>query len=216
MLLRLRITLLDQPGSLGRITRVLGVAGADITQIVVLDRGEGRALDDITVYWPDAAPRQSLIQALESVSGVIVEGVWSTREGPDTYPELEILKYITTAGDRALSTLLDSMPVLFSADWAAACTEKAPRRIVHSSWRAPEVVPFPEDVPARPTASTHCSGLHLITAPLPPLALIFLLARTDGPAFHRTEVHRLTRILEIFLTLPAVERGVARQLHRPD
>jgi hypothetical protein len=216
MLLRLRITLLDQPGSLGRITRVLGVAGADITQIVVLDRGEGRALDDITVYWPDAAPRQSLVQALESVSGVIVEGVWSTREGPDTYPELEILKYITTAGDRALATLLDSMPVLFSADWAAAGTEKAPRKVVHSSWRAPEEVPFPEDVPARPTASTLDSGLHVIAAPLPPLALTFLLARADGPAFHRTEVHRLTRILEIFLTLPAVERGVARQSHRPD
>jgi hypothetical protein len=199
MLLRLRITLLDQPGSLGRITRVLGVAGADITQIVVLDRGEGRALDDITVYWPDAAPRQSLIQALESVSGVIVEGVWNTREGPDTYPELEILKYITTAGDRALATLLDSMPVLFSSDWAAA---------------------GPKDTPSRPTAFTldsgpH-SGLHVITAPLPPLALTFLLARADGPAFHRTEVHRLTRILEIFLTLPAVERGVARQSQRAD
>jgi hypothetical protein len=220
MLLRLRITLLDQPGSLGRITRVLGVAGADITQIVVLDRGEGRALDDITVYWPDAAPRQSLVQALESVSGVIVEGVWSTREGPDTYPELEILKYITTAGDRALATLLDSMPVLFSADWAAAGTEKAPRMVIHSSWRAPDEVPFPEDTPSRPTAFTldsgpH-SGLHVITAPLPPLALTFLLARADGPAFHRTEVHRLTRILEIFLTLPAVERGVARQSQRPD
>ncbi|MFC7639689.1 hypothetical protein ACFQX6_00460 [Streptosporangium lutulentum] len=135
---------------------------------------------------------------------------------PDTYPELEILKYITTAGDRALATLLDSMPVLFSADWAAAGTEKAPRRVVHSSWRAPEEVPFPADTPARPTASTLASGLHLIAAPLPPLALTLLLARADGPAFHRTEVHRLTRILEIFLTLPAVERGVARQSHRPD
>jgi hypothetical protein len=216
MLLRLRITLPDQPGSLGRITRVLGIAGADITQLVVLDRGEGRALDDITVYWPDAAPRQSLVQALENVPGVTVEGVWSTREGPDTYPELEILKYITTAGDRALATLLDSMPVLFSADWAAAGTEKAPRKIIHSSWRAPEDVPFPEGTPTRPTASTLCSGLHVITAPLSPLALVFLLARTDGPAFHRTEVHRLTRILEIFLTLPAVERGVARQMRRPD
>ena len=167
MLLRLRITLLDQPGSLGKVTRVLGVAGADITQVVVLDRGEGRALDDITVYWPDAAPRQSLVQALESIPGVVVEGIWSTREGPDTYPELEILKYITTAGDRALATLLDSMPVLFSADWAAAGDREGSRKIVHSSWRAPEEVPFPEETPARPAASTLGSGLHVIAAPLP-------------------------------------------------
>lgn len=54
----------------------------------------------------------------------------------------------------------------------------------------------------------------MICAPLPPLALTLLLARSEGPAFHRVEVHRLTRILEIFLTLPAIERGVARQLRR--
>ncbi|MEU8381440.1 amino acid-binding protein [Streptosporangium sp. NPDC048865] len=215
MLLRLRITLPDQPGSLGKVTRVLGVAGADITQVVVLDRGEGRALDDITVYWPDSAPRESLVEGLESIPGVTVDGVWNTREAPGTYPELEILKYITTAGDRALATLIDSIPVLFSADWAAAATERSPRAIVHSSWRAPEQVPFPDETPARPAAFTLGSGLHVIAAPLPPLALTFLLARADGPAFHRIEVHRLSRILEIFLTLPAVERVVARQLRRP-
>ncbi len=214
MLLRLRITLPDQPGSLGGVTGALGTAGADITQIVVLERGEGRAVDDITVFWPDSSPRQALVESVQSVRGVTVEGVWGTREAPGTYPELEILKYVTTAGDRALATLIDSLPVLFSADWAAAATEEEPRTIVHSSWRAPSEIPFPADIPARPTAATLDSGLHVIVAPLPPLALALLLARADGPAFHRNEVHRLTRILEIFLTLPAVERGVVRRLRR--
>ncbi|GLW11004.1 amino acid-binding protein [Microtetraspora sp. NBRC 13810] len=211
MLLRLRIALPDRPGSLGQVTRVLGVAGADITQITVLERGDGRAVDDLTVFWPEHSPRELLARSLQSMPDVTVEGVWTTREAPGTYPELEILKYITTAGDRALSTLIDSMPVLFSADWAAAGTET--HAVVHSSWRAPEEIPFPL-TPARPVASTLESGLHVISAPLPPLALVFLLARAEGPAFHRTEVHRLTRILEIFLTLPAVERGLARQLRR--
>ncbi|MEV7012615.1 ACT domain-containing protein [Streptosporangium sp. NPDC051022] len=214
MFLRLRIALPDQPGSLGNVTRALGTAGADITQIVVLERGDGRAVDDITVFWPDSAPRGPLVESLESVPGVSVEGVWGTREAPGTYPELEILKYITTAGDRALATLIDSMPVLFSADWAAAGTEEDPRVVVHSSWRAPAEIPFLPETPPRPTAATLGPGLHVIAAPLPPLALTLLLARTDGPAFHRIEVHRLTRILEIFLTLPAVERGVARRLRR--
>ncbi|GII80346.1 amino acid-binding protein [Sphaerisporangium rufum] len=210
MLLRLRISLPDRPGSLGQVTRVLGVAGADIIQLVVLERGEGRAVDDLTVFWPDAAPRGTLTEALESVDGVTVEGVWGTREAPGTYPELEILKYITTAGDRALATLIDSVPVLFSADWASAATETMPRTVVHSSWRAPDEVPFPPITPPRPEAHTLPSGLHVIVAPLPPLALAFMLARVEGPPFHRIEVHRLTRILEIFLTLPAVERSVAR------
>ncbi|MFC4585212.1 ACT domain-containing protein [Sphaerisporangium corydalis] len=210
MLLRLRISLPDRPGSLGQVTRVLGVAGADIIQLVVLERGEGRAVDDLTVYWPDSASRAVLVQGLESVPDVIIEGVWTTREAPGTYPELEILKYITTAGDRALATMIDSMPVLFSADWAAAATERTPRSAVHSSWRAPEDIPFPSITPPRPEAHTLPGGPHIIAAPLPPLALTLLLARDEGPPFHRIEVHRLTRILEIFLTLPAVERTVAR------
>ncbi|GAA2667338.1 ACT domain-containing protein [Nonomuraea recticatena] len=214
MLLRLRIALPDRPGALGQITRVLGVAGTDITQVTVLERGGGRALDDFTLFCPEGTSKEALAKSLLSVPGVTVEGVWTTREAPGTYPELEILKYITTAGDRALSTLIDSMPVLFSADWAAAGTDKEPRSLVYSSWRAPADVPLPEAVPPRPVASTLESGLHIIAAPLPPLALTLMLARSEGPAFHRMEVHRLTRILEIFLTLPSTERMVARQLRR--
>ncbi|GAA4588778.1 amino acid-binding protein [Planotetraspora phitsanulokensis] len=214
MLLRLRIGLPDRPGSLGQVTRALGTVGADITQVVVLDRGDGRALDDFTVYWPDSVPREQLMHALESVADVRIDGVWTTREAPGTYPELEILKFLTTAGDRALATLIDSMPVLFSADWAAAATERSPRSIVYSSWRAPSDIAFPAEIPARPAAATLPEGIHVITAPLPPLALSLVLARTEGPAFHRTEVHRLTRILEIFLMLPAIERGTERALRR--
>ena len=211
MLLRVRIALPDRPGSLAQITRVLGTVGADITQFTVLDRGAGRAVDDITVFCPEGTPKQTLLKSLQSVADVTVEGIWTTREAPGTYPELEILKYITTAGDRALTTLVDSLPVLFSADWAATAAE---RGVIYASWRAPQHVKLPQAIPPRPTAITLDGDLHLIYAPLPPLALTLLLARSDGPAFHRIEVHRLTRILEIFLSLPATERSVARQLRK--
>ena len=215
MLLRIRIALPDRPGSLGQVARVLGIAGADITQVIVLDRDAGRALDDVTVFCPDGTPKESLTKSLQSVPGVTVEGIWTTREAPGTYPELEILKYLSTAGERALTTLIDSMPMLFSADWAAAGTEQEPRSLLYASWRAPDEVPLPTTAPPRPLTSTLPDGTHLITAALPPLALTLLLARVEGPAFHRIEVHRLTRILEIFLTLPAIERGLTREPHRP-
>jgi hypothetical protein len=211
MLLRVRLALPDRPGSLAQVTKVLGTAGADITQVTVLDRGDGRAMDDITVFCPDGTPREALVKSLQGVEDVTVEGIWPTREAPGTYPELEILKYITTAGDRALTTLIDSLPVLFSADWAAT---SADNRVVYASWRAPQEIVVPGEVPARPSALTVGDGLHLIHAPLPPLALSLLLARSEGPAFHRIEVHRLTRILEIFLSLPATELGVARRLRK--
>ncbi|MGI5289171.1 amino acid-binding protein [Nonomuraea polychroma] len=207
----MRIALPDRPGSLAQVTKVLGVAGADITQLIVLDRGAGVAVDDITIFCPDGTPRQALVKSLEGVDGVRVEGIWTTREAPGTYPELEILKYITTAGDRALTTLVDSLPVLFSADWAATTAE---HRVLYASWRTPQELTIPDTVPARPTALTLDEGLHVIHAPLPPLAIALLLARSEGPAFHRLEVHRLTRILEIFLSLPATERSVTRQLRK--
>ena len=49
MLLRVRVTLPDRPGALGQVARTLGVAGADIVQVVVLERLGGRAVDDFTV-----------------------------------------------------------------------------------------------------------------------------------------------------------------------
>lgn len=209
MLLRVRVALPDRPGSLAKITQVLGTAGADITQMIVLERGDGRAVDDFTVFCPAELTPDDLRSRLAEVPDVTVVGVWPTREAAGTYPELEILKYVTTAGERGLTTLVDSLPVLFSADWAATATAGG---VVYSSWRAPQDVPLPSPTPVRPEALTLDGGLHMIQAPLPPLALTLLLARSDGPAFHRIEVHRLTRILEIFLSLPATERTIARQL----
>ncbi|MEU8360354.1 ACT domain-containing protein [Nonomuraea sp. NPDC048882] len=210
MLLRVRVELPDRPGSLAQVTKVLGAAGADITQVTVLDRVDGRAVDDITVCCPAGTPTQTLVSSLQGVDGVTAVSVWPTREAPGTYPELEILKYLTTAGDRALTTLVDSLPALFSADWAAAV---AGHRVVHASWRAPRDPALPLETPARPEALTLDDGLHAIHAPLPPLGLSLVLARSEGPAFHRIEVHRLTRILEIFLSLPATEHSLARRLH---
>jgi hypothetical protein len=55
MLLRVRVSLPDRPGALGRVARTLGASGADIVQVVVLERLAGRAVDDFTVLWPGAA-----------------------------------------------------------------------------------------------------------------------------------------------------------------
>ena len=78
MLLRLRIELPDQPGSLGRVTWTLGVLGADVAQIYVLERNSGRALDDITVEWR-GQPRDRLLSSLRSIPGVRPIGLWAAR-----------------------------------------------------------------------------------------------------------------------------------------
>ncbi|WP_084958052.1 hypothetical protein [Thermoactinospora rubra] len=62
--------------------------------------------------------------SLRSVPGVTVKGICATREAPGTYPELEILKYVAVAGGRALTRLVDSLPVLFGADRAAVAAAR--------------------------------------------------------------------------------------------
>jgi hypothetical protein len=44
---------------LGRVAWRLGVGGADIVQVVVLERVGGGVVDDFTAVWPVAAPRRS-------------------------------------------------------------------------------------------------------------------------------------------------------------
>lgn len=52
MLPRVRVGLPDRPGALGRVARTLGVSGADMVHVAVLERLSGRAVDDFTVVWP--------------------------------------------------------------------------------------------------------------------------------------------------------------------
>src|SRR5882724_5074732 len=82
MLLRLRVRLPDRPGSLGQVARTLGVTGADIVQMVVLERVGGRAVDDFTVIWPVAAPVDRILAGLGAIPGVAVEGIWRSVGAP--------------------------------------------------------------------------------------------------------------------------------------
>ena len=82
MLLRVRVTLPDRPGALGQVARTLGVAGADIVQVVVLERLGGRAVDDFTVVWPGATRVERLLAGLAAIPGVQVDGVWKAIGAP--------------------------------------------------------------------------------------------------------------------------------------
>src|SRR5687767_14857306 len=82
MLLRVRVTLPDRPGTLGQVARTLGVSGADIVQVVVLERLGGRAVDDFTVVWPGAARLERLLAGLAAIPGVQVDGVWKAIGAP--------------------------------------------------------------------------------------------------------------------------------------
>lgn len=199
-MLRIRIELPDQPGSLARVTWTLGVLGADIAQISVLERGGGRALDDITLEWR-GQPRDRLLSALRSTPGVKPVGVWAARSTPEALPEIDVVAHMVTNPRRAMTTLTDAAPIVLAADWA--CVTDKSGAVALASVGAPANVPIPTRTPPRVVTEPHES--RLVRAPLPD-AYVLSVARSEGPPFHRSELGRLQRMLDVLDSLPEVAR----------
>jgi hypothetical protein len=204
MMLRLRVSFPDRPGALGQAARVLGTLGADILQVTVLERETGRAVDDFTVSWPGSPDAKTVRERLSVIPGMRVEGVWPTREIPGAAPDYDLLKHVAAGPGRAFVTFVDAVPDLVSAEWAVIVSLER-GEIVHHSWQAPPVleeagglvgVKAADLASLRP--STLSSGRHqLMSLPVPGTGLHLILVRTEGPAFHRAELDRVMRVLEI-------------------
>jgi hypothetical protein len=225
MLLRVRVTLPDRPGALGQVARTLGVAGADIVQVVVLERLGGRAVDDFTVVWPGASRVERLLAGLGAIPGVQVDGVWKAIGAPVSGGhDAELLAQIAANPAEGLSTLVDAVPGLLAADWAAAVvvppdwaarSGAAPRPLPHepvlpfgsqaipayASWRAPSPMRLPGVTPLRARPMSGPDGTRYAVAPFGRAGLVLVLARPvddgelPGAEFHVTEVDRVAQLV---------------------
>jgi hypothetical protein len=197
MLVRLRVTLPDRPGSLARVSRALGAMGADIRTVTVLDSLGGRVVDEFTVDWPQWPGRDRLAEDLAVLPGVALEGVWQTREKPDTFVDLDLLLHVATAPDRAIGTLIDALPAAFSADWAIALGGPSGRGVLAASTGAPATGDLPEILPSPPMTFSPEPETHQAAVPAGQWCSVYLARTCGGPAFHRIELARLTRIVEV-------------------
>ncbi|MFF5081176.1 amino acid-binding protein [Actinoplanes sp. NPDC000266] len=215
MLLRVRVTLPDRPGALGQVARTLGVAGADIVQVVVLERLGGRAVDDFTVVWPGASRVERLLAGLAAIPGVQVDGVWKAIGAPvNGGHDAELLAQVAANPADGLATLVDAMPGLLAADWAAAAVVPAdwasrtgaPRAltnepaVTYASWRAPSPLLLPEVTPLRARPLTGADDTKYAVAPFGRDGLVLVVARSDADdlpaaAFHVTEVDRVAQLV---------------------
>lgn len=194
MLLRLRLWVADRPGALGQVTRELGACGADIVQVNVLSREQGRALDEITVFLPQEHRRPALEAALRSLAGVTVAGVRPSGEVPGAFPDLDLLGRIAADPRAAVTLLTDALPRILAADWALALGPE-PGAPVARSWNAPADLALP-DLPPQ-ASSVTVGAAHYASAPVGPSGLRVLVCRAGEPSFHRFEVLRLTRLAEV-------------------
>ena len=196
MLIRLRIAVPDQPGWLAKVTRVIGHAGADIAEVEVLDRDGGRALDEFTVFCPQQRNLDQTVDGLALLPGVLVEGVWPTQGIPGVDQELDVLARVAVDPQRAVVTLADAVPAVVGADWAAVVDNRQ-GKVVHSTAGAPDEITPPPVRPLRAMAYAAADGLQIAVMPLGPPDQLLVVIREKGPRFHRVELARLARLVEV-------------------
>lgn len=208
----LRVRLRDQPGVLGRVATALGSVGADIESIVVVDRAEGSAVDDLVVGLPAGALADRLVSAVSSVDGVVVETFHRHHGRRRVYDDLTLLDSASSSTS-PLTVLVDGLPELLQVGYAliaapdpqgahpVAASAGAPEAEMHA-WLPITAVGAVDaaDVWVDPAAAGP--DCELLAAPFRGDSAI-VVGRMGGPTFLPAEVTRvghLARLAQALLT----------------
>ncbi len=119
----LRVWVPDRPGALGAVASRIGAVRGDLVGIDILERGGGRAIDELVVELPRGNLVELLVSEVSQVDGVDVEDV---RPAPSASvdPRLDALETAaslvahTTVGS-LLEALAQGSRSDFQSDWVA-------------------------------------------------------------------------------------------------
>ena len=118
-----RLWVPDRPGALGQVASRIGAVRGDVVGIDILERGAGRAIDELVIELPDAALLDLLVNEVSQVDGVDVEHVRPLGNAvPD--PRVDALETAAVIIDQGTveglyTALVDNAQHDFDADWAA-------------------------------------------------------------------------------------------------
>jgi hypothetical protein len=206
----IRVQLPDSPGTLGAVATALGLIGADILSVDVVERHGGIAIDDLVIELPSGRLPDALITAAESIPGVEVDAVRPYAGLLDTHRELELVEEIAAQPARGLATLVEGVPRVIRAGWSIVVehADDGVRRLA-SSGSAPEVpitdlpwLPLERatvlDAEERWVPETWQElGTELAATPLGKPGKALLVGRPGGPMFRAAEVARLAHFAGI-------------------
>lgn len=204
----LRVRLPDRPGVLGQVATALGSTGADIDSIVVVDRTEGYAVDDLVVALPPGALADRLVSAASSVPGVVVESVQRHHGRRRLHDDLGLLD-AAASGDQPLTTLVEGLPALMQISYALvvsaagngvgrleAASSGAPTEGLLGAW-------IPVDRPGAIGAASIWEDsasagpdVVLVAVPFGPVTAL-VAGRIGGPDFLPAELLRLGHLARV-------------------
>lgn len=217
-----RVWIPDRPGALGQVASRIGAARGDVAGIEILERGGGRAIDEIVVELPSADLLDTLVRQINEVEGVDVEDVRAV-EGGHIDPWLDALdtaSQLVGAGsaEELLEALADHAYRGIGATWVAVAALDGAG--VHAS-RGP--VPTDGWLHAFLEGSRHSARnaepatlRDVCWSPLPAAGVALILGR-DRTAFRAKERHQvaaLARIADAWLCgLQTISRLSCRLAH---
>lgn len=118
----LRVWLPDRPGALGAVATRVGAVRGDVVGIDIIERGAGRAVDELVVHLPDAGLERLLLDEVREVEGVDVEDVRHLAGPPEdpAVAALDVAAAVATADvDARARALVAGAVRLVHAQWAA-------------------------------------------------------------------------------------------------
>ncbi|MGY6500241.1 MAG: hypothetical protein ACXIVQ_04980 [Acidimicrobiales bacterium] len=213
-----RLWLPDRPGALGAVTSRIGAVRGSVVGIEILERGAGRAIDELVVELPGSELVDLLINEISQVDGVDVEFVQPI-EGAIHDPRLDALETAAIlVGASTTDDLLDALTVharrTIGASWAAVVDLEA-----GEVWASTGVCPTASWLAAfvegtRMFVSNESSGPEDIAwAPLPASGVALLLGRS-GTAFRALERRHVAALARIADTrFRDLTRARSRSMH---
>jgi hypothetical protein len=118
-----RVWLPDRPGALGQVASRIGAVRGDVVGIDILERGGGRAVDELVVSLPDGSVIELLVAEITQVDGVAVEDV---RRVASDRPDAGLVALETAAclaeasRDDRLGLLCADLVDLLDCSWVVA------------------------------------------------------------------------------------------------
>ena len=196
----LRVELPDVPGSLGRLASAIGSAGGNIDAIEIVERRDGKAVDDVFLAANQGVMPDSIVSACTQLEGV--EVLWISRYGAGTNltRDLEVVEAMTSEPDFARNTLVDLVPATFVVDWAIRVQREGNGgKVLHGSPAAPAEVPegitWPTDLKRGRRIAVPDADSDLLVAGC---ALgddeMVVIARRGGPEILDSEIARLSHL----------------------
>ena len=209
----LRVVLPDRPGMLGAVATAIGTVGGDIVSLDVVERGPDGAVDDLLVQLPPGGLADVLITSAQSVPGVVVESLRPYLGADDLHRDLDLVDELAAAPREAHALLVQSLPGVFRASWAALLQEG--RGVVRTSTGAPGTTGL--ELPWLPLARAQRLpasapwvpegwrdlGTELAAAPVGVPGTAVLVGRIGGPRWRDGEVARLAHLAGITATVAA-------------